>query len=177
MGPTDSCTMLFNPITHGEGESLYNVVQPHDPWRGCTVVQHCTTPSPMERVGHCIMLYNPMSHGAHTSLYNAITHGAHTLLYNPMTHGDLYLLYNVVWPHDPWGFVTIAVPMTHGEKVAEGARCAPSIDNMRTESYSPIVPSRTRLMCAFPQRILSKIPMNSPDASSCWRISRVFSHR
>ena len=87
----------------------------------------------MEGVGHCIMLYNPMSHGAHTLLYNPMTHGAHTLLYNPMTHGahaslynpmthgDLYPLYNVVWPHDPWGFVTIAVPMTHGEKVAEGA--------------------------------------------------------
>ena len=67
------------------------------------------------------MLYNPMSHGAHTSLYNPMTHGAHASLYNPMTHGDLYLLYNVVWPHDPWGFVTIAAPMTHGEKVAEGA--------------------------------------------------------
>ena len=51
----------------------------------------------MERVGHCIMLYNPM------------------------THGDLYPLYNIVWPHDPWGFVTIAAPMTHGEKVTEGA--------------------------------------------------------
>ena len=73
----------------------------------------------MERVGHCIMLYNPMTHGAHTSLYNPMTHGAHASLYNPMTHGDLYLLYNVVWPHDPWGFVTIAAPMTHGKKVAE----------------------------------------------------------
>ena len=51
-----------------------------------------------------------------------MTHGAHASLYNPMTHGDLYPLYNVVWPHDPWGFVTIAVPMTHGEKVAEGAQ-------------------------------------------------------
>ena len=58
----------------------------------------------------CTMLYNPMTHGAHASLYN------------PMTHGDLYPLYNVVWPLDPWGFVTIAAPMTHGEKVAEGAR-------------------------------------------------------
>ena len=75
----------------------------------------------MEGVGHCIMLYNPMSHGAHTLLYNPMTHGAHALLYNPMTHGDLYPLYNVVWPHDPWGFVTIAAPMTHREKVAEGA--------------------------------------------------------
>ena len=55
-------------------------------------------------------------------LYNPMTHGAHALLYNPMTHGDLYPLYNVVWPHDPWGFVTIAAPMTHGKKVAEGAR-------------------------------------------------------
>ena len=54
-------------------------------------------------------------------LYNPMTHGAHASLYNPMTHGDLYLLYNIVWPHDPWGFVTIAAPMTHGEKVAEGA--------------------------------------------------------
>ena len=70
----------------------------------------------------CTMLYNPMSHGAHTSLYNPMAHGAHALLYNPMTHGDLYPLYNVVWPHDPWGFVTIAAPMTHGEKVAEGAQ-------------------------------------------------------
>ena len=56
-----------------------------------------------------------------TTLYNPMTHGAHALLYNPMTHGDLYPLYNVVWPHDPWGFFTIAAPMTHGEKVAEGA--------------------------------------------------------
>ena len=44
---------------------------------------------------------------------------AHASLYNPMTHGDLYPLYNVVWPHDPWGFVTIAASMTHGKKVAE----------------------------------------------------------
>ena len=65
------------------------------------------------------MLYNPMSHGAHTLLYNPMTHGAHALLYNPVTHGDLYPLYNVVWSHDPWGFVTIAAPMTHGKKVAE----------------------------------------------------------
>ena len=83
----------------------------------------------MEGVGHCIMLYNPMSHGAHTSLYNPMTHGAHALLYNPMTHGDLYPLYNVVWPHDPWGFVTIAAPMTHGEKVAEGAHYRRSLQN------------------------------------------------
>ena len=62
-----------------------------------------------------------MTHGAHTSLYNPMTHGAHALLYNPMTHGDLYPLYNIVWPHDPGGFVTIAAPMTHGEKVAEAA--------------------------------------------------------
>ena len=96
-------------MTHGPHRQLYNVAQPHDPWRGWVVVQHCTTPSPMERVGCCTMLYNPMTHGAHASLYN------------PMTHGDLYPLYNVVWPHDPWGFVTIAAPMTHGEKVAEGA--------------------------------------------------------
>ena len=47
---------------------------------------------------------------------------SYTMLYNPMTHGDLYLLYNIVWPHDPWGFVTIAAPMIHGEKVAEGAQ-------------------------------------------------------
>ena len=45
-----------------------------------------------------------------------------TMLYIPISHGDLYLLYNVVWPHGPWGFVTIAAPMTHGEKVAEGAQ-------------------------------------------------------
>ena len=60
-----------------------------------------------------------MTHGAHTSLYNPMTHGAHASLYNPMTHGDLYPLYNIVWPHHPWGFVTIAAPMTHGKKVAE----------------------------------------------------------
>ena len=54
-----------------------------------------------------------------------MTHGAHASLYNPMTHGDLCPLYNVVWPHDPWGFVTIAAPMTHGEKVAEGAQRIP----------------------------------------------------
>ena len=28
------CTILYNPMTHGEGGSLYNVVQPHHPWRG-----------------------------------------------------------------------------------------------------------------------------------------------
>ena len=82
-------------MTHGAHRQLYNVVQLHDPWRGCTVVQCCTTPSPMEGVSRC------------------------TTLYNPMTHGDLYPSYNIVWPHDPWGFVTIAAPMTHGKKVAE----------------------------------------------------------
>ena len=60
-------------------------------------------------------------------LYNPMTHGAHASLYNPMTHGDLYPLYNVVWPHDPWGFVTIAAPMTHGKKVAEPC-VAPGLD-------------------------------------------------
>ena len=79
----------------------------------------------MEGVGPCIMLYSPMSHGAHTLLYNPITHGAHASLYNPMTHGDLYPLYNVVWPHDPWGFVTIATPVTHGKKVAEPCAVLP----------------------------------------------------
>ena len=66
-----------------------------------------------------------------------MTHGAHALLYNPMTHGDLYLLYDVVWPHDPWGFVTIAAPMTHGEKVAEGAHPFPFLPTAATPSDYP----------------------------------------
>ena len=88
-------------------------------------------------------------------LYNPMTHGAHASLYNPMTHGDLYPLYNVVRPHDPWGFVTIAAPMTHGEKVAEGARKAEEC----TYSVQLSVPSQLGVVWGeVPQGIAQILP-------------------
>ena len=129
MGPTDSCTTLYNPMTHGDCGSLYKIVQPHDPWRGCTVVQCCTTPSPMERVSRCTTLYNPITHGEGGSLYNVV-----------QPH-DPWGPYIVVQPHDPWGFVTIAAPMTHGKKVAE-----PCVHN---ESGCP--DARTFFPALFPE--------------------------
>ena len=53
MGPANSYTILYNPMTHGGGALLYNIVQPHDPWG----------PS---------LLYNPMTHGALYPLYNVV---------------------------------------------------------------------------------------------------------
>ena len=87
-------------------------------------VSHCTTPSPMGRVGRCTTLSNPMTHGGvHCckTLYNPITHGEGGSLYNVVQPHESWRPYIIVQPHDPWGFVTIAAPMTHGEKVAEGA--------------------------------------------------------
>ena len=61
----------------------------------------------MEGVSRCTTLYNPITHGEGGSLYNVV---------QPHESWGPYI---VVQPHDPWGFVTIAVPMTHGKKVAE----------------------------------------------------------
>ena len=38
------CTILYNPMTHGGGGPLYNVVQPHDSWGFVPIVQCCMAP-------------------------------------------------------------------------------------------------------------------------------------
>ena len=87
--------VIIGLMTHGAHRQLYNVVQPHHPWRGWAVVQHCTTPSPMEGVSRCTTLYNPITHGEGGSLYNVV-----------QPH-DPWGPCIVVQPHDSWGFVPV----------------------------------------------------------------------
>ena len=80
-----------------------------------------------------------------------------------MCHG-LYDDVHHCFSHDPWGFVTITVPMTHGKKSLKGLGVTNNIVIRRPAGERDVWPSQ-EFDCRFNERRDTKYTGNTKDHS------------